>query len=195
MTMFFMACYALGIFFACLFVCQPIRKAFDVTIREGKCASQPILNILTAIWTLSTDAIVLFLALNLVKWWRLSKVEKGGVVGIFMFGCLYVMNSIHYALECTSYQCRLGAELLSRTIVSSGIRALYLFQALHSTDITWDIPIVTVWTWVFSFQPRSIHMLTQVSQNYQIKHDHHLRLSTDAKGFLLPFMPATKGTG
>lgn len=89
--MCFLVCYTLGIFFACVFACQPFRKAFDIRVREGKCVDQAILNIATSFWNLATDITVLLLAFHLVRWWRLSKLEKWGLFGFLVIVSLYVL--------------------------------------------------------------------------------------------------------
>lgn len=92
-TICFVVCYTLGIFFACVFACQPFRKAFDVRIIDGKCVNQAILNIATAIWNMATDFTVLLLAFHLVQWWRLSKLERWGLCGFLVMIFLYVLGS------------------------------------------------------------------------------------------------------
>lgn len=87
-------CYTLSIFFACLFACQPFRKAFDVGILEGKCLNQVILNLATCIWNLATDLTVLLLAFRLVQWWRLSTWERWVLCGLLAIGSLYVLNPL-----------------------------------------------------------------------------------------------------
>lgn len=82
-------CYTIAMFFACVFACQPIRKAYDIRIEDGHCTSQIVLNIAASLWNLVTDVVVLLLALHLVQWWRLSILQRWGLCGFLAIGCLY----------------------------------------------------------------------------------------------------------
>lgn len=97
-TMCFMVCFSLGMFFVSIFSCQPIRKSFDVRVREGQCINQAILHISNAIWNLATDSTVLLLAFHLVKWSQLPRLEKRGIaVFLSILGLLCV--PIHFEVR------------------------------------------------------------------------------------------------
>lgn len=150
-TMCLMVCYTLGMFFLSVFSCQPIRKSFDVRVREGQCINQAILHISNAIWNLATDATVLLLAFHLVKCSRLPRLEKQGIAAFLsILGLLYVLTH--------TFGARLPGRHILRTrwrltpslsvLIASIMRAVYLFPALHSVDITWDVPTIVTWSYV-----------------------------------------------
>lgn len=126
-------------------MCQPFRKAFDVTVEAGKCVDPVLLNIVIAFWNQVTDVAVLLLTVHEAKWWQCSRVEKWGLSGIIALGFVYVARSGRP--EHTQFEVRLDDKLtFCRTVLSSVMRAVYLFQALHSNDITWEMPNPCVWT-------------------------------------------------
>ena len=78
------------------FQCDPVRKAYDVRVKEGKCLNAGALYIATAGTNVVTDLILFVLPVPMVYRLRLGWAQKMGALLIFGIGSMYV---IRYSLE------------------------------------------------------------------------------------------------
>lgn len=87
-TMFFVIGYTVSVILALIFACKPIAKAWDATITGGSCINRGGLYLTIAITNIITDLILLILPIPLV--WRLQmpRIQKLGLIVIFIIGSL-----------------------------------------------------------------------------------------------------------
>lgn len=88
----FTVCYMLAMFLTIMFTCQPVYKVYDAGVDEGRCLNIMSLNLVAAVWNGVTDFVVLTLAFNLIRWSRLSGLEKSIFVAFEVVGLLYVAS-------------------------------------------------------------------------------------------------------
>lgn len=87
-TLLFIAGYTIGIFFALIFACNPVRRSWDVTVTEGDCINQASLYIATAVVNIVSDVVIFCLPLPIVVKLQVPRRQKIGLVLIFLLGSL-----------------------------------------------------------------------------------------------------------
>jgi hypothetical protein len=78
--------YSIALILSLSFACNPIKKAWDVTVTEGTCINRPAVYVLLAVLNIATDVILLVIPIPMV--WRLQMpvAQKIGVVVVFLIG-------------------------------------------------------------------------------------------------------------
>lgn len=89
-TMGLILCCSVAMCLTGLLACQPIRKAFDVTVSEGRCLNQAKLDSAVPLFNLATDVTVLLLAQIVTNRLRLTDIERIGLACCFAIGLLSV---------------------------------------------------------------------------------------------------------
>ncbi|KAK2729106.1 hypothetical protein CKAH01_10545 [Colletotrichum kahawae] len=105
-----------------LFHCNPVRKAFDFTINDGKCLDVAVLYIATAVSNIATDVMLFILPMPMIFNLRMKIAQKIGAMLIFGIGSI--------------------------TIATSIIRLILLPKLLTSTDPSWDAAPANIWTFI-----------------------------------------------
>ncbi|KAI8173079.1 Satratoxin biosynthesis SC1 cluster protein 4 [Colletotrichum sp. SAR 10_86] len=105
-----------------LFHCNPVRKAFDFTINDGKCLDVAVLYIATAVSNIATDVMLFILPMPMIFNLRMKIAQKIGAMLIFGIGSI--------------------------TIATSIIRLVLLPKLLTSTDPSWDAAPANIWTFI-----------------------------------------------
>ncbi|KAF2462851.1 uncharacterized protein BDR25DRAFT_204449, partial [Lindgomyces ingoldianus] len=77
--------WLLSMFFGTIFVCTPVKAAFDITVR-GKCLNAEVVYLWTNSIDLVFDAILLCLPISVILKLSLPTEEKVGVAVIFLTG-------------------------------------------------------------------------------------------------------------
>ncbi|KAK5657391.1 hypothetical protein OQA88_2961 [Cercophora sp. LCS_1] len=110
------AAFTIGLFLQC----QPINFYWDKSVEGGVCFNQQAFYYVDAAFNMATDLVLL--ALPWALFWKLnvSKRQKYTVVAI----------------------CSLGVF----TLISSILRFPYLHGLNQSSDPTWDVPNIVIWT-------------------------------------------------
>ena len=82
--------YCIALFFAVIFACNPIRKAWDVTVTGGSCIDVLSMFKATASLGIVTDLIMLGLPFPLVLQLKMKTPQKLGVIFVFIVGSALV---------------------------------------------------------------------------------------------------------
>jgi hypothetical protein len=102
--------------------CDPVAKAYDLTITHGKCLNVTVLYMLTAVQNIATDIVLFALPIPMVTQLRMGTFQKVGAIVIFGIG--------------------------SMTIGTSIVRLVLLLDLLDTTDLTWVAAKANVWMYV-----------------------------------------------
>lgn len=86
--MFVVAGSSIGIFFASVFPCTPLHKAWDLTLAAdvGSCIDRPAMFQATAGLGVATDVIILCIPIPMVVRLQLSFKKKMALLGLFSIG-------------------------------------------------------------------------------------------------------------
>ncbi|RAL63088.1 hypothetical protein DID88_004172 [Monilinia fructigena] len=88
--MFVVLGYSFAIIFALIFPCHPVAMNWDVTITDGKCVNRAATYTATAAMNIATDLALLTLPIPMIADLRMPRVQKVGLIIIFVVGSLYV---------------------------------------------------------------------------------------------------------
>ncbi len=77
---------SVGIMFAAIFACTPVRSAWDLSITDGHCIDRPALYQATAILGAVTDIMVLAVPIPIVVTLRVSLKQKVALITAFGIG-------------------------------------------------------------------------------------------------------------
>lgn len=80
--------YSLGSAFTNLLACTPIEKSWDVSITTGSCINGPIFYFANAGLNIGTDFVMLILPIPMLWNLRMPRMQKAGLIGVFMAGSL-----------------------------------------------------------------------------------------------------------
>ncbi|KAI9150599.1 Efflux pump DEP3 [Paramyrothecium foliicola] len=116
------AVYTIIITFMLFFNCVPPRRAFDFSIKEGKCIDAAILYMATAVSNIITDVMLFVLPLPMVYRLHMPKAQKVGAVLVFGVGSVTVATSI--------------------------VRLILLPSLLKSTDVSFDAAPANIWSFI-----------------------------------------------
>ncbi|KAM9881126.1 hypothetical protein VDGL01_04752 [Verticillium dahliae] len=105
-----------------LFHCDPVRKAFDITVIGGSCIDVGILYIATAVSNIVTDVILFVMPIPMVLKLHMGRGQKIGALIVFGIG--------------------------SVTVTTSCIRLVYLLPVLKTTDLTWEAAPANIWSFL-----------------------------------------------
>jgi hypothetical protein len=84
----FNICLAFGIFFACMFQCQPIPYFWDKTIPGGSCVNMGAFYVSTAALTILTDILVLALPFWIFLGLKMPVRVKIALLFVFLLGAV-----------------------------------------------------------------------------------------------------------
>ncbi|CAJ2502840.1 Uu.00g102340.m01.CDS01 [Anthostomella pinea] len=154
-AMFLVVGYCTSLFFALLFACNPISKAWDVAMLDGYCNDRQAIWLATAILGFVSDLIILGLPFPLILGLRLKRSHQIGILAMFVVG--------------------------SATFVTSIVRLYYLLQpTFQSPDQTWDIMPTILWALVelnllvmcpsmFTMRKFGVHVAPSIFGSYNSK--------------------------
>ncbi|KAF4974674.1 hypothetical protein FZEAL_8445 [Fusarium zealandicum] len=115
----FIVGYTVGIFFSCIFACNPIAMSWDVSITDGVCINRPSLYIATAVANILSDIMLFVLPIPMVVKLQIPRRQKIGLMFIFGIGSL--------------------------TLVTSVVRVAILPAMVTNPDASWVIAWASVW--------------------------------------------------
>lgn len=81
-------CYSPIISLLLIFGCQPIQKAWDMSMMEGSCIDRTALYIATAVTNIVTDLIMCGLPIKMVMGLRMKWSQKAVAVFVFAVGSM-----------------------------------------------------------------------------------------------------------
>ncbi|QSZ35381.1 hypothetical protein DSL72_008251 [Monilinia vaccinii-corymbosi] len=117
--MFIVLGYSFAIIFALIFPCRPVNMNWDVTITHGKCINRGATYTATAAVNIATDLALLILPIPMIADLRMPRVQKVGLILIFIVGSL--------------------------TFITSIIRLIIMMPLLVALDQTWAVSVPCVW--------------------------------------------------
>lgn len=117
--MIFVILSTVVLFLMLLIHCNPVAKAYDLTILNGSCLDVGILYMLTAAQNIATDLVLFGLPIPMILGLRMAKFQKIAAMAAFGIGSL--------------------------TIATSVVRLVYLLDVLSTTDLTWSAAKANVW--------------------------------------------------
>lgn len=88
--MFVVLGYSFAIIFALIFPCRPVAMNWDVTITDGECVNRAATYTATAAVNIATDIALLTLPIPMIVDLRMPRVQKVGLIVIFVVGSMYV---------------------------------------------------------------------------------------------------------
>ncbi|KAH6953797.1 hypothetical protein BKA56DRAFT_638278 [Ilyonectria sp. MPI-CAGE-AT-0026] len=111
----------IGIFFASIFPCTPMRKAWDLTMAAdvGSCIDRPAMFQATAGLGVATDIIMIAIPIPMVLGLQLSAKKKAALLCLFGIG--------------------------SATVITSMVRLALLITQLDKVDVTWGGGPIHTW--------------------------------------------------
>ncbi|KAF5023428.1 hypothetical protein F66182_4528 [Fusarium sp. NRRL 66182] len=120
-TMFVVVCSNLGIFFASIFSCTPVRKSWDLAFPAdvGSCIDRPAMFQATAGLGVATDVMIIAIPIPTVLGLQLSTKKKAALLCLFLVG--------------------------SATVITSMIRLAFLVLELDNIDFTWGGGRILIW--------------------------------------------------
>ncbi|KAK1997952.1 integral membrane protein [Colletotrichum falcatum] len=105
-----------------VFLCNPIKKAWDINVTGGSCLDAGIFYMATAVSNIISDIVLFILPLPTLFGLRMKMALKIGAAVLFAIG--------------------------SMTVATSVIRLYYLPPLLKSTDPSWDGATADIWTFI-----------------------------------------------
>ncbi|KAF1952215.1 hypothetical protein CC80DRAFT_495554 [Byssothecium circinans] len=114
----------IGIMFPLIFACNPVKRNFDIRIKEGSCIDRAALFIATAVLNMVIDIILLFLPVPMVINLQMSGPKKISLLAIFGVGSI--------------------------TVITSGVRLVLLLPMLKNPDRSWAITYPGIWSLIES---------------------------------------------
>ncbi|KAM5344600.1 hypothetical protein ACJ41O_013135 [Fusarium nematophilum] len=120
-TMFIVAGASIGIFFASVFPCRPMHKAWDLTLAAdvGSCIDRPAMFQATAGLGVATDVLIIAIPIPMVIGLQLSAKKKAALLCLFAIG--------------------------SATVITSMVRLALLISQLDAVDTTWGGGPIHAW--------------------------------------------------
>ncbi|KAH8807861.1 hypothetical protein F5884DRAFT_881393 [Xylogone sp. PMI_703] len=109
----------IGVLFSIIFGCNPIRKAWDVTMVGGSCIDRPALYQATAAFGIISDVLIICIPIPMVVRLQMSRAKKAGLLFLFTIG--------------------------SATVVTSIIRLYLLVTSLGTADQSWAGGPIVMW--------------------------------------------------
>ncbi|OJJ95770.1 hypothetical protein ASPACDRAFT_81829 [Aspergillus aculeatus ATCC 16872] len=90
----FIIAYSIALMLALIFACHPVGRNWDVTDTTGGCISRPGIYMATAVTNTLSDVVLILIPVPIVMKLTLPTVQKVGVFGMFLVGCLTIVTSI-----------------------------------------------------------------------------------------------------
>ncbi|KAJ5947493.1 hypothetical protein N7466_000508 [Penicillium verhagenii] len=114
--------YSIAIIFALIFACTPIQKGWDSSITTGHCVNRSGLYIATAALNIVSDLALIVVPIPLVMGLQMPRVQKYGLMAMFIVGCA--------------------------TFITSILRLQTLIPYLTATDTTYQIAPPQMWIYI-----------------------------------------------
>jgi hypothetical protein len=83
---FIIAGYSIALALALIFACQPIQKAWDITITTGSCINRQGAYLATAVTNTASDIALIIIPIPAVWRLRMPLGQRLAVVGMFTVG-------------------------------------------------------------------------------------------------------------
>lgn len=80
--------YSIALSLALIFACNPINKAWDITITWGSCIDRSDVYLATAITNAISDILLILIPIKIVWSLHLRPIQKIGVFALFSMGAL-----------------------------------------------------------------------------------------------------------
>jgi hypothetical protein len=128
----------LGATLAGVLQCNPVEKAWNVLILNGKCINFEALELATSAFNAVSDIIILVLPQRTIWRLQMSTLKKLGVSVVFAFGLVFVFP---LPVVCTTL-----ANPKSRTCTAAIARVWILVMLLRSEDKIWFTAALSMWT-------------------------------------------------
>ncbi|PYI14314.1 hypothetical protein BO86DRAFT_389552 [Aspergillus japonicus CBS 114.51] len=90
----FIIAYSIALTLALIFACHPVGRNWDVTDTTGGCISRPGIYMATAVTNTLSDVVLILIPVPIVMKLTLPTVQKVGIFGMFLVGCLTIVTSI-----------------------------------------------------------------------------------------------------
>ncbi|KAJ5596474.1 hypothetical protein N7450_002932 [Penicillium hetheringtonii] len=114
--------YSIAIVFALIFACNPIERSWNASITTGYCVNRNGLYIATAVTNIITDIALILFPVPLVLGLQMPRIQKIGLLGMFVVGCA--------------------------TLITSILRLTTLITYLKATDVTYQLAPSQLWIYV-----------------------------------------------
>ncbi|KAJ5638743.1 hypothetical protein N7528_001133 [Penicillium herquei] len=114
--------YSIALMFALIFACTPIQKGWDSSITTGHCVNRSALYIATAAFNIASDLALIVVPIPLVMGLQMPRIQKWGLLAMFMVGCA--------------------------TFITSILRLQTLIPYLTATDVTYEIAPPQMWIYI-----------------------------------------------
>ncbi|KAJ5756086.1 hypothetical protein N7533_005629 [Penicillium manginii] len=114
--------YSIAIVFALIFACNPIERGWNAAITTGYCVNRNGLYIATAVTNIVTDIALLVFPFPLVLGLQMPRIQKVGLLIMFIVGCA--------------------------TLITSILRLTTLIAYLKTTDLTYQLAPSQLWIYV-----------------------------------------------
>ncbi|KAJ5881697.1 uncharacterized protein N7529_000369 [Penicillium soppii] len=114
--------YSIAIVFALIFACNPIERGWNSSIKTGYCVNRSGLYIATAVTNIITDIALMVLPVPLVLGLQMPRIQKFGLLVMFIVGCA--------------------------TLITSILRLATLIDYLKTTDLTYQLAPSQLWIYV-----------------------------------------------
>lgn len=88
--MFVVLGYSFAIIFALIFPCRPVALNWDVEFTDGTCINRAAIYTATAAVNIATDLALLTLPIPMIVDLQMPRVQKLGLIVIFVVGSMYV---------------------------------------------------------------------------------------------------------
>ncbi|CAD6441404.1 d6f0f2a0-5329-43f3-8f1a-50973ad2991a [Sclerotinia trifoliorum] len=118
--MFIVFAYSIAFIFALIFPCRPVARNWDIRIKDGECINRAAIYTAGAAVNITTDIALLALPIPMIVDLQMPKIQKAGLIFIFMVG--------------------------SMTCVTSIIRLKVILPLLVDNDETWEVSVPCIWT-------------------------------------------------
>ncbi|KAK6826211.1 hypothetical protein PG987_013705 [Apiospora arundinis] len=112
-TMVIVVGCSLGTSFSLVFGCNPIARSWDMTVKGGTCIDRDALHLATVVLNMATSLVILGLPIPVVASWKMTNLQRAGLLVIFAIGSL--------------------------TVATSVLRLVVLLPALPDKDQTWSM--------------------------------------------------------